>query len=88
MQAEINSQKIMDERTESGNSEDPKTDGSIILPILDPFLGSQISDYFRLQSLGIRHSLADRHEWLGGKYCPHLQCIHVPNYTALYCKKL
>jgi hypothetical protein len=79
MQAEINSQKTVDERTERGNLEDIKTDGSIILPTLDPFLGPQISDYFRLWSSGIRHSLADRHQWLGGTCCPHLQCIHVPN---------
>jgi len=48
MQAEINSQKITDERTETETLEDPKTDGSIILPILDPFLGPQITAYFRL----------------------------------------
>jgi hypothetical protein len=62
MQAEINSQKTADERIERGNLEDTKTDGSIISPILDPFLGPQISDYFRLWSSSIRHSLADRHQ--------------------------
>jgi hypothetical protein len=76
----------MDKRTETENLEDPKTDGNIILPILDPFLGPQISDYFRVWSSGIRHNLAARHQWLGGTYCPHLQCIHVLNYTAPYCR--
>jgi hypothetical protein len=39
MQAEINSQKIMDERTETGNLEDPENDVSITLLTLDPLLG-------------------------------------------------